>query len=63
MAYVLKLMIASAIALVASGLAINYTLGAVAHQGDIVLFVYLALICVVLPGLSWWAAMRLMRML
>lgn len=63
MTYVLKLMIPSAVALLTAGLAINYGLPVVAHQGDIVVFTYLALVCVALPGAAWWAAMRLMRML
>jgi hypothetical protein len=62
MTYVLRIIVASSISLLAGGLALM-PLDGVAHLGDIVLFLYLPLACVVLPGLSWWAAMRLMRML
>jgi hypothetical protein len=64
MAYAFKMFAASTASLIVCGLAINYTpWAAVAHLGDIVLFTYLTLLCVALPGASWWAAMRLMRML
>jgi len=64
MTYVLRIIIASAAALLVSGLALTYgPLEIVAHWGGIMLFTYLGVICVVLPGLTWWAAMRLMRML
>lgn len=62
MGYAFKLFAASSASLLAGGFAVA-PLPAVAHWGDIVLFTYLALACVAVPGLTWWAAMRLMRML
>lgn len=64
MTYLLKLLTCSAIALVVTGLAIAYVpLGVVAHLGDIVLFLWLTLVCVALPGLSWWASAKLLKVL
>lgn len=64
MAYVVKLLFCSAIALTVAGLAIAYTpwysLGG-AH--DVVLFCYLAAITVALPGASWWATAKLLKVL
>jgi hypothetical protein len=64
MAYVLKIMTCSAIALLVCGLAIAYTpwymLGA-AH--DVVLFLYLGAVTVALPGGSWWASAKLLGVL
>lgn len=64
MVYVAKLMIASAVTLIVAGLAIAYTpWGMIGNSHDVVLFLYLAIVTVALPGASWWTAMRLMRML
>ena len=64
MIYVLKLLICSAVALTVAGLAINYgPLGFVAHLGDIVLFTYLGVICVGVPGLTWWGTAKLLKVL
>lgn len=64
MGYVLRLMLASAVALIVSGLAIAYTPWySIGNAHEVVSFLWLAFVCVVLPGASWWGTMRLMRML
>lgn len=64
MIYALKLMLASAAALAVAALAIAYTpWGVVGNSHDVVLFFYLGLIVVALPGLTWAGVMRLMGML
>lgn len=64
MAYVLKLLTASAAALIVAGLAIQYSpWELIAHGGDIVIMLYLGVICVALPGFVWFGAMKVMRIL
>ena len=64
MLYVVKLILASVAALTVGALAVAitpwYSLGS-AHE--FVSFCWIAFVCVALPGLSWFAAMRLMRLL
>lgn len=64
MAYVLKLMIASAVALTVAGVAIAYTPWySLERTHDVVLFCWLAFVTVALPGLTWFGTAKLLRVL
>lgn len=61
MTYLLKLLFCSAAALVVSGLTIAYSpWDWLASGPDFMLFGWLSLACVALPGLTWWGTGKLL---
>lgn len=64
MSYIIRLLSASAIAMLVVGLVIAHTPWyTLQNAHDIVLFLYLALVTVGLPGLTWWVSAKLLRVL